>query len=45
MLAALEPAMADAALLPYPGLVLEHQPDVLARVCIGNIPQAFSEPP
>lgn len=39
------PAMTDAPLLPDTGLILEEQADFLARMCITNRLQAFSEPP
>lgn len=44
-LAAREPTMADTALLPDAGFVLEKQADLLVRMCISNRFQAFTEPP
>jgi hypothetical protein len=37
--------MTDAPLLPDARFVLEKQADFLARMCIANRLQAFSEPP
>jgi hypothetical protein len=37
--------MTDAALLSDAGFVLEKQADFLARMCIANRLQPFSQPP